>query len=189
MGKDVPLCQHIPAEVLNCTLGVRNGIHLEKSRQEDTEECVMAVPPLQGQGACLSYHLNSFTFTSCAGRKTKYTYVVMYEIVDGEERPHGLAKIDLTASSPAAAATISFGRGRSGGEAVFIPSSTNPAELKGAHFVKRLLTCLTVQHGLTTSRPCLYFTHGHPAKKIARPEPHGNYQAASARISLAASLR
>ena len=115
----------------------------------------MAVPPLQGQGACLFYHLISFNFTSCAGRKTRYTYVVMYEIVDGEERPHGLSKIDLTASSPAAAATISFGRGRSGGEAVFIPSSTNPAELKGAQFASRLITCLTVQHCLTTSRPCL----------------------------------
>lgn len=70
----------------------------------------------------------------CAGRKTRYTYVVTYEYGDGFDRPYGLAKIDLAASSPAAAvaAQIGFGRGRSGGEAVFVPSSTDPAALKSA---------------------------------------------------------
>ncbi|EIE21342.1 carotenoid cleavage dioxygenase 1B [Coccomyxa subellipsoidea C-169] len=66
------------------------------------------------------------------GRKTRYTYVVTYKYGGGFDRPYGLAKIDLAASSPAAAvpAQIGFGRGRFGGEAVFVPRSTDPAALK-----------------------------------------------------------
>lgn len=58
----------------------------------------------------------------------------MDERVDGVVNPRGLAKIDLSASSAlaAVAAKIGFGPGRIGGEAVFVPRSSDPSELKGA---------------------------------------------------------
>lgn len=58
----------------------------------------------------------------------------MYDYVDGVEVPHGIAKFDLATSSAetAVAAKIGFGRGCSGGEAIFIPSSADPSALKGA---------------------------------------------------------
>ncbi len=49
---------------------------------------------------------------------------------DGLGDSVGLAKYDLTSSDGAVAATLRFGEGRKGGEAVFVPSSTNAAELK-----------------------------------------------------------
>ena len=45
----------------------------------------------------------------------------------------GLVKYDLSSSDRPVAATLRFGKGRTGGEAVFVPSSTTAAELKGEY--------------------------------------------------------
>ena len=67
-----------------------------------------------------------------AGRKTQYTYAAVVETHgDGLGDSVGLVKLDLTSSDGAVAATLRFGEGRKGGEAVFVPRSTNAAELKG----------------------------------------------------------
>ena len=50
---------------------------------------------------------------------------------DGLGDASGLVKYDLTSSDKAVAATLRFGEGRTGGEAVFVPRSTNAAELNG----------------------------------------------------------
>ena len=50
---------------------------------------------------------------------------------DGLGDASGLVKYDLTSPDKAVAATLRFGEGRTGGEAVFVPSSTNAAELDG----------------------------------------------------------
>ena len=47
----------------------------------------------------------------------------------------GLVKFDLGSPDKPVAATLRFGNGRIGGEAVFVPSSTNAAELKGKHLM------------------------------------------------------
>lgn len=65
------------------------------------------------------------------GRKTRYTYAAAVEKHgDGQEETVGLVKYDLASSDKAVAAMLHFGKGRIGGEAVFVPSSTKAAELK-----------------------------------------------------------
>lgn len=69
-----------------------------------------------------------------AGRKTQYAYLAMFDDKNDANAAGGIAKIDLLAGSPAAAvaAQIRFGRGRSGGEAVFIPRSMDVSKMEGA---------------------------------------------------------
>ena len=74
---------------------------------------------------------------SLAGRKCRYVYVAEFEAAGhGLAIPPvtGIAKIDLAAPSPEAAVAgrIPFGAGRSGGEAVFIPSSGSISAGKAA---------------------------------------------------------
>ena len=67
-----------------------------------------------------------------AGRQTLYTYAAIVETHgDGLGDAAGLVKYDLASTDKAVAATLRFGEGRTGGEAVFVPSSTSAAALKG----------------------------------------------------------
>ena len=67
-----------------------------------------------------------------AGRRTRYTYAVIMEDCHGLEGAVGLVKFDLSAAAEkAVVGELRFGEGRTGGEAVFVPSSSNAAELKG----------------------------------------------------------
>jgi carotenoid cleavage dioxygenase-like enzyme len=72
-------------------------------------------------------------FLLAAGRETRYTYIATFERVDGVSTATGIAKIDLSASAEAQAVAgrIEFGRGRQGGEAVFVPRSPEPGQLQG----------------------------------------------------------
>ena len=75
-----------------------------------------------------------------AGRKTRYTYAVMVEDCQGLEGAVGLVKFDLSAApEKAVVGELRFGEGRTGGEAVFVPSSGNAAELKGPFSAHLLL--------------------------------------------------
>lgn len=67
----------------------------------------------------------------CPGRKCRYTYIA--EAV-GVERGHtGLVKVDLAATTPAAAIAgrLAHGPGWMGGEATFVPRSQDPAGAQG----------------------------------------------------------
>lgn len=74
-----------------------------------------------------------------AGRKTRYTYAVAFEKEAGHlGQAAGLVKFDLGSPDKSVAAMLRFGSGRTGGEAVFVPSSTNAAELKSKHLMPSL---------------------------------------------------
>ena len=74
-----------------------------------------------------------------AGQETRYTYAVAFDKEDGHlGSAIGLVKFDLGSPDEPVAATLRFGSGRTGGEAVFVPSSLVAAELKGKHLMPPL---------------------------------------------------
>ena len=99
----------------------------------------------------------------------------------------GLVKFDLKSPDKPVAAMLRFGSGRTGGEAVFVPSSTNAAELTCKHLMPCLkphssrLAALDCHrdggnaHEAVQSVPCLVSAAGpskeavHGVQRIERP--------------------